>query len=75
MKSAPSDFVNKFLPRELELCKQLQHPNLMRTYDVIKQPNKVIMVTDYASKGLNEDKWLYKARKTKNLQSENIESF
>jgi len=51
VKAAPADFVNKFLPRELEICKQLQHPNIMRTYDVIKQPNKIIMVTDYASKG------------------------
>jgi serine/threonine protein kinase len=39
--------VNKIL----KIFIQVNHPNVIRTYDVVTQPSKVIMLMDYAGKG------------------------
>lgn len=51
LKSAPRDFIDKFLPRELEICSKLDHRNVVKTHDIIQQPTKTILLMDYASKG------------------------
>jgi len=51
LRIAPTDFTHKFLPRELEICKKMDHDNVVRTYDIVKQTGKIILMMDYASKG------------------------
>jgi len=41
-KRAPVDFQQKFLPRELETMKLLNHPNIIKLYEVIYVKDKVI---------------------------------
>lgn len=40
-KRAPYDFQQKFMPRELDVLKMLQHPNIIRMYDVYYFNDKV----------------------------------
>ena len=40
-KRAPKDFQQKFLPRELEVMRTLNHPNTITLYDVMQFNNKV----------------------------------
>jgi len=40
-RRAPVDFQQKFLPRELETMKLLNHPNIIKLYDVIYIRDKV----------------------------------
>jgi len=46
-KRAPVDFQQKFLPRELETMKLLNHPNIIKLYDVIYIKDKVIFLSFY----------------------------
>ena len=46
-KRAPIDFQQKFLPRELETMKLLNHPNIIKLYDVIYIRDKVISLSIY----------------------------
>jgi len=41
-KRAPIDFQHKFLPREMETMKLLNHPNIIKLYEVIYIKDKVI---------------------------------
>jgi len=41
-KRAPVDFQQKFLPREMETMKLLNHPNIVKLYDIIYIKDKVI---------------------------------
>jgi len=50
-KIAPKDFLNKFLPRELEICKQINHEHVVTTYDIVKEKHRIILLMDYASRG------------------------
>ena len=40
-RKAPKDFQTRFLPRELEILKQIIHPNIIRLFDVMRFNNKV----------------------------------
>ena len=40
-KRAPVDFQQKFLPREMETMKLLDHPNIVKLYDVMYIKDKV----------------------------------
>jgi len=51
LQKAPKDFVQKFLPRELSICKQVDHPNLVKTFDVLNNPKKIVILMSYAGKG------------------------
>jgi len=51
LRIAPTDFTSKFLPRELEICKKVNHENVVRTYEIVKQSHKIILMMDYASRG------------------------
>lgn len=50
-KSAPKDFTGKFLPRELEISKLVNHENVIKTFDIVKQGRRIILLMDYANKG------------------------
>lgn len=51
LKKAPKDFLAKFLPREINICVLLKHPNIVQTHDIINTPDKCVMLMEYASKG------------------------
>ena len=40
-RKAPKDFLNRFLPRELEVLKSLRHPNVIQMYDIMQFNGKV----------------------------------
>ena len=40
-KKAPKDFQQKFLPRELEILKLVQHPNVIRLFEIMQFGGKV----------------------------------
>ena len=40
-KKAPMDFQQKFLPRELDVMKLLDHPHIVKLYDVLYINDKV----------------------------------
>jgi len=50
-RKASNDFVNKFLPRELEIVRRTKHPNVVRVYDVVELDTHVYIFMDYCSNG------------------------
>lgn len=50
-KKAPSDFLNRFLPRELEIYKKLDHKNIIKVYDTIELGNRVFIFMEIAEGG------------------------
>ena len=40
-RKAPKDFQQKFLPRELEVMKSLDHPNVVHLYEIMQIGGKV----------------------------------
>ncbi|XP_033735334.1 testis-specific serine/threonine-protein kinase 1-like [Pecten maximus] len=50
-KKAPKDFREKFLPRELDIIKMVDHPNVVKLYEIIEFNGKVFMVMEYAGHG------------------------
>lgn len=48
-KKAPDDFLKRFLPRELNIIQRLEHPHIIRVYDVMDIGDKVFVVMDIAS--------------------------
>ena len=40
-KKAPKDFQQKFLPRELEVMKLIDHPNIIHLYEIMQFGGKV----------------------------------
>ncbi|XP_787865.3 testis-specific serine/threonine-protein kinase 1-like [Strongylocentrotus purpuratus] len=50
-RRAPRDYQDHFLPRELAVIRQLQHPNVLRTYEWFEQNQKVYMVLELAESG------------------------
>ncbi|NWI70364.1 TSSK1 kinase, partial [Todus mexicanus] len=48
----PRDFLEKFLPREIEALRYLQHPSIVRTYEIFETAaGKVYIVMELADKG------------------------
>jgi len=42
-KKAPMDFQQKFLPRELDVMKMLDHPHIIKLYDILYINDKVTL--------------------------------
>lgn len=65
-KTAPKDFLDKFLPRELEIIRsvsrlclfisnydviQIYHPNIVQTHEIITINQKVFIALEWAGRG------------------------
>ena len=50
-KTAPKDFLEKFLPREIEIMKQAKHPNLIRLYELFQIGNKLYFTLEWGGHG------------------------
>lgn len=48
---APSDFLMKFLPRELEIYTKLHHLNIIKVYEIIDTCTKVYIFMELAEGG------------------------
>ncbi|KAI6198305.1 Protein kinase domain-containing protein [Aphelenchoides fujianensis] len=46
-----TDYVRKFLPRELQLVLQLDHPNVLRVFQLVRTRDHVCMVEEFAAGG------------------------
>ena len=47
-RTAPSDFVRRFLPRELEISRLINHENLLRVITDFESSKKYYIVTELA---------------------------
>lgn len=50
-KKASSDFVMKFLPRELSIVKDIKHPNIVGVLDIIDSEDYVYIFMNICEKG------------------------
>lgn len=50
-KTAPKDFLDKFLPREMEVMKKIKHPNLIRLFELFQISSKLYFVLEWAGHG------------------------
>eukprot|EP00117_Sycon_ciliatum_P013296 scpid52163/ scgid14014/ Testis-specific serine/threonine-protein kinase 2; Serine/threonine-protein kinase 22B len=50
-QGTPKDYVKKFLPREIEVLQKLEHPNCIRTYEIIEYKQQIHMIMEVASNG------------------------
>ncbi|CAF0784255.1 unnamed protein product [Adineta steineri] len=48
---APSDFVSKFLPRELDIIRTLDHSNIVKVAHILETKSLTLIVMEYASNG------------------------
>lgn len=48
---APSDYLKKFLPREIDVVKGLKHPNLIRFLQAIETTHRVYIIMEFARNG------------------------
>ena len=50
-QTAPKDFLEKFLPREIEVMKKVKHPNLIRMYELFQISNKLYFTLEWGGHG------------------------
>ena len=50
-KKAPDDYLEKFLPREIDVVKYLRHPSLVLFYQCIETTNRMYMIMELAPNG------------------------
>lgn len=48
---APKDYLEKFLPREIDVVKGLDHPNIIKYYRCIETTRRVYIIMQFAEKG------------------------
>lgn len=48
---APHDYQNVFLPREVKVWPTLDHPNLVKLYDIFCDSRRIYMILEYAAHG------------------------
>lgn len=50
-KTAPKDFLEKFLPREIEIMKTLRHSNIIRLYELFQISHKLYFTLEWGGHG------------------------
>lgn len=50
-KSKDEQFLQKFLPRELEILGQIRHPNIIQTHSIMRRNNRVFIFLQLAERG------------------------
>ena len=50
-RKAPNDFLNKFLPRELNIYRKLNHPNIIKAYDIMEVHTRIFVFMELAEGG------------------------
>ena len=50
-RSAPTDFLEKFLPREIEAMRKVEHKNCVKLHDVIYTDDYTFMIMELAEGG------------------------
>lgn len=50
-EKAPADFMDRFLPRELDIMYRLKHPNIIALYQVIDLKHHVYIFMELAARG------------------------
>ncbi|ESO89780.1 hypothetical protein LOTGIDRAFT_74837, partial [Lottia gigantea] len=50
-KKAPDDYLTKFLPREIEIVRTLQHPSLVSFFQVIETTSRFFLVMECCERG------------------------
>ncbi|XP_071798913.1 testis-specific serine/threonine-protein kinase 3-like [Asterias amurensis] len=50
-RKAPKDFLQRFLPRELEILKTIKHPNVIRCHEIVDVGPKVYITMELAGHG------------------------
>lgn len=49
--AASKDYLNKFLPREIEVLQRLNHPNIIRVYEIIETDRLVYFMMELGQNG------------------------
>jgi serine kinase len=47
----PKEFVKKFFPRELDIIKSLDHPNIVRIHSILERHQRIYIFMQYAENG------------------------
>ncbi len=50
-RKAPDDFVNKFLPRELEIYLKINHPSIIKVYEIMEIYQRIYIFMELAEGG------------------------
>ncbi|XP_076442686.1 testis-specific serine/threonine-protein kinase 3-like [Babylonia areolata] len=50
-RKAPKDYIEKFLPRELQILQRVDHPNVAKMYEILEHEYKIYIALEYAGHG------------------------
>jgi serine kinase len=50
-RKAPDDFVNKFLPRELDIYLKISHPNIIKIFEIMEISQRIFIFMELAEGG------------------------
>ena len=52
-KKSPKDILTKFLPREIETLKAIEHENVVQLYEVIETEDAIYLMMEYVEGGFH----------------------